>query len=303
MRILITGVSGLLGWNAARQLVGRHEVTGCFWRHPVHLEGARIIPCDLREPAEAQAIIRETRPELILHTAGLTDVDECERHPDLAHALNVTITAHVAQAARQCGARLVHLSTDHLFEGRQGWADETHPPAPINVYAETKREAEQIVQAVTPEAVIVRTNFYGWGPSHRASLSDWILMGLRQGQERTMFTDVFITPILINDLVDLLLELVQRGIRGVIHAAGSERVSKHDFAIQLAQVFGCVAGQIRPISVDAFPFTAKRPKDMSLSTAKVSRLLGRPMPTVIEGLTRLKRLEEKGWTIQMSHAC
>ncbi len=110
-----------------------------------------------------------------------------------------------------------------------------------------------------------------------------------------MFTDVFFTPILINDLGEIMLELVAAGASGLYHIAGRERLSKYDFARRVAEVFGIPNPRIQPISVEDVSLRAVRPKDMSLRTDTVARFLGRQMPMVSEGLARLRRLEETGW--------
>ncbi len=110
-----------------------------------------------------------------------------------------------------------------------------------------------------------------------------------------MFTDVFFTPILINDLGEIILELIAAGASGLYHVAGRERLSKYDFARCIAEVFDIPDPRIQPISVEEMSLPAVRPKDMSLGTDKVARLLGRQMPMVKEGLTKLRWLGETGW--------
>jgi dTDP-4-dehydrorhamnose reductase len=163
------------------------------------------------------------------------------------------------------------------------------------VYARTKYEAEQTVREVCPDALIVRTNFYGWGTSVRKSFSDWILEGLEGGRPLTMFTDVFFTPILINDLSDLILTLAARGATGTYHVAGGERVTKFEFAVQMAETFGAREPDIRQASVAGFPFRAVRPRDMSLNCREIEELMGIRMPGVRQGLERLRALRAEGW--------
>src|SRR5262249_14757224 len=146
-------------------------------------------------------------------------------------------------------------------------------PNPINVYARTKLEAEQIVQRTYPDALIVRTNFIGWGSSVRTSFTDWILTSLDRGTGLRMFTDVFITPILINDLLECIVQLLQINVSGVLNVAGSERVSKYEVGVRTARYFGYSPERIHPISVEEFPFAAPRPRDMSLATDRVCTLL------------------------------
>lgn len=295
MRLFITGISGLLGINLALQARERFQVDGCYYAHPVVMDGMCPAKLDVSSFVALDRTLRTVRPDIIVHTAGLTNVDACEANPEQAYRLNVEATHHVAKIAYALGARLVHISTDHLFDGTKPWKAETDNPTPLNVYARTKLQAEHVVAEACPQALVVRTNFYGWGTPVRASFSDWILVALRRGEELRMFTDVFFTPILINDLGEIILELIAAGASGLYHIAGRERLSKYDFAMRVADVFDIPDPRIQPISVEEMSLRAVRPKDMSLGTDKVARFLGREMPMVSEGLARLRWLEETGW--------
>lgn len=295
MRIFITGVSGLLGINAALQLQERHEVSGVYCSHPVKVEGAELRRLDLTDQAAVLDLVSEIRPQVILHTAGLTNVDACEVDPAQAELLNVRVSEHVARAAAAAGAALVHISTDHLSDGTKALTAESVQASPLNEYARTKWEAERIVSQVCPGALIIRTNFFGWGTPAKASFSDWILEGLRSGKSLPLFVDVHVTPVLINDLVAFIERLLERRVQGVFNVAGSERVSKYEFGVQLARAFEIPAGNLRPLSVHDVPLRACRPQDMSLNCDRVSALLGQRMPTLGESLARLRALGEQGW--------
>lgn len=300
MRIFITGISGLLGINTAHICHGRHEVSGCYHRHPVALPGAYVFGADLEDPRSLDDEVRRIAPEMIVHTAGLTNVDVCEEQPRRAQHLNVDAAAHVALLAQAVDATLVHISTDHLFDGSRPLRTEADVPAPVNVYASTKWQAEQTVRAACPRSLVIRTNFYGWGPPTRASFSDWILAGLRAGQEVRMFHDIYFTPILVNDLVEAMLRLVGQGASGVVHVAGGQRLSKHAFGLTLADVFGFPPALIRTVGVEEVSLRARRPRDMSLDTRRAAELIGEPLPDAVTGMRRLRRLQEEGWPARLA---
>jgi dTDP-4-dehydrorhamnose reductase len=302
MKLFVSGVSGLLGLNVAMLSRSRFQVSGSYYSHTVASDGLAAVPMDATLPGHLERFLRELQPDAIIHTAGLTNVEECEANPELACRLNVDAAQNVARAAALLGAKLVHLSSDHLFDGELPLRSETDPPKLLNVYAKTKWQAEQVVAQACPDVLIVRTNFFGWGTSIRRSFSDWILQALEQSRDLTMFTDIFFTPILMNDLVELIFQLVNRGASGIFHVAGGERLSKYDFALKLAKHFGCDTNRIFPISVQGFPFKAKRPRDMSLACRKTEDLLGNRMPAVSEGLDRLKALREQGWPEALEQA-
>ena len=295
MRIFVTGVSGLLGLNTALTLRDRVAVSGGFFRHPITAAGITAVPLDVTDAQSVYAAFDRCRPEVVVHTAGLTSVDQCEDEPTLAERLNVDASRIVASAAARAGVALVHVSTDHLFEGTLPNRSENDLPAPVNVYGRTKLRAEHAVLTELPDALVIRTNFYGWGPPGRQSLSDWILSGLQSGQELPMFEDVFFTPILVNDLAERLLDLIRLGASGVLHLAGGERLSKLDFAGRVAQEFGLSSSQIKRRSVDQHPFRAVRPKDLSLDCSRAAGLLGAPLPDAATGVRRLRELRQNGW--------
>lgn len=274
--IFITGGTGLLAlnWAAARRERGAAVTLGLHER-VVTLQGvaARRVTLDA-----VDAILRdldEVQPQLVVHTAGMTNVEQCEADPALAAFVNVTIAANVANACARRGVGLVHISTDHLFRGDAALVSESEPVAPQNVYAATKDEAERRVLDANPDALVVRTNFYGWGPSYRPSFSDMIIRSLRRGAGVTLFQDVLYTPILVETLSETVHDLVDAKARGIVHVVGDERISKHDFGVKIAKQFQLDAGLITPGLLADHPALVRRPFDMSLSNAHARRLLGR----------------------------
>jgi len=240
------------------------------------------------------AALRRFNPDLVLHTAALTNMDGCETHPALAHRLNVDATQHVATATQEFGAKLVHFSTVHLFDGTESWTTEEHMPNPLSVYSRTKLKGEEVVLRTCSDPLVIRTDLFGWGTSFNPTLSDWVLDSLRRSRELTMFADVFATLILINDLVDLIPPLVDCDAAGVFNLAGRDRVSRYDFALNLAETFQHSKDGIRAISLEDLPLKARRAKDMSVSSEKAERFLGTRMPHLEDGLSRLKQLAFEG---------
>jgi dTDP-4-dehydrorhamnose reductase len=299
MKIFVTGISGLLGVNLAWQLKDRFEVHGCFNRHVFTAKGIEAVQCDLTREGAIDALLESARPDVIINAAGQTSVDQCEADPDLARRLNIGVAVSAAGAASKLGAKLVHISTDHLFDGTAANRRETDAVSPLNVYARTKREAEDRVLDTRPGALVVRTNFFGWGTPHRESFSDWVLHGLQQSRQIPMFNDVFFTPILVNDLIDRVVGLLDAGASGIVHVGGADRLSKYDFGRRLAAAFGYADEHIVPIPVGQLTLKAERPRDMSLNSHKAEGLLDSPTPTLDEGLIRLHRLGREGWPLAL----
>jgi len=236
-RIFITGGSGLLAINWALALRGRYEVILGLHEREISLAGVQAVTIDLESVDHLVRTFETMQPQIVIHTAGLTSVEKCEAEPELAQRINVGLASNIAQACAKLELQLVHISTDHLFTGEDSMVDEVSPVMPVNVYGRTKAEAELRVLEACSRALVVRTNFYGWGPSYRRSFSDIIIESLRAGKELTLFHDVYYSPILVDAAVQAVHDLLVRKAYGIFNVVGDERISKHEFGLKLAQEF------------------------------------------------------------------
>src|SRR5207245_6923760 len=202
----------------------------------------------------------------------------CEYHPDQAHRINTLASSFLAALARELGCRFLHVSTDCVFDGTKGNYSEYDPPRPLNIYARSKLLAEEEVLRQLPAALVVRVNIYGWNAQPKYSLAEWILVELSSGRQVPGFTDVYFSPILVNDLAEILLTMLDRGMTGLYHVAGSERISKYKFARRVATTFGFEPDRVVSTRLAESNLRAPRPLDVSLCTEKVCLALGRPMP-------------------------
>jgi dTDP-4-dehydrorhamnose reductase len=260
----------------------------------VDLAGTESVRLDLSSGTAARRSIDRLAPDLVVHTAGLTNVEACEAAPEQAQRANVGISLNVAEACAAAGVRIVHISTDHLFSGDRPLVDEAAWPDPVNVYGRTKAEAEARVLDAHPAALVVRTNIFGWGPAYRRSFSDVILEALRQREPITLFEDVFYTPILMETLAKAVHDLVAAGAQGILHVSGDERLSKHDFGRRLSQQFGLDPRWIRRGRIVDDRRLVRRPREMGLSNVKARELLGRPLGGMDAQLARLQEQEREG---------
>jgi dTDP-4-dehydrorhamnose reductase len=293
-RILITGGSGLLALNWAQAINDRYSVILGLHKRLIDFWGARTQQINLESGDELLRWIEENSPQLVIHAAGLTNVDRCESDPQLAHHLNVTLAVNVAKACAITGVGLVHISTDHLFSGKESLVDENQPVAPINVYGRTKAEAEYRVLGANPRSLVIRTNFYGWGTSYRHSFSDIVIDALRVGKNLTLFEDVFYTPILVETLALAVDDLFALNACGIFNVVGDERISKSGFGIMLAEEFGLEIGDVRAGLFSDQKNLVRRPRDMSLSNQKVCNFLGRRLGDTREHLAILHQQESNG---------
>jgi dTDP-4-dehydrorhamnose reductase len=298
-RILITGGSGLLALNWAHAVSERYSVTLGLHKRQVVFAEADTQQIDLDSVDNLVCSIEKTSTQVVIHTAGLTSVDRCESEPEFARHVNVTLAANVAKACAITGVRLVHISTDHLFSGHAPLVDENQQPAPVNVYGQTKAEAERRVLDANPLSLVIRTNFYGWGTSYRQSFSDFVVNTLRAGSGLTLFRDVYYSPILVETLALVVHELVDLKATGIFNVVGDERISKYDFGLKLSEEFGLESRNVRSGLFSDQTNFVHRPRDISLSNLKICNLLGRRLGNTREHLVRLHQQETNGFAQEM----
>lgn len=295
MKLLITGASGLLGLNLALETHRAHQVTGVV--HRTRLQGAPfpVLQADLTQPGAVARLFAEVKPDWVIHTAALANLEDCERNPDLAQRLNTEVPAILARACRKGGARLLHVSTDAVFDGTQGNYTETDPPNPLSVYAQTKLAGEQAVLAEDAAAIVARVNLFGFSPTGKRSLAEFFLYNLLVGHSVKGFTDVFFCPLLVNRIAEIFVEMLQKDLHGLYHVFAAECVSKYDFGVRIARLFGLDEHLIAPISVQDFGLLAQRAPDLRMNTHKLSTALGHALPTLSPMLTRFYTLYQQGY--------
>src|SRR5271169_3276199 len=283
--LVVTGASGLLGASVLRSAVELGwETVGLCHQHVIRDPAMRVARVDLTDDAATRKLLFELRPDAIVHCAAATNVDWCEDNPKQAEAINVQASAVLAEAAATLNARLVYVSTDSVFDGNEGHYAETDEAVPLNVYARSKLAGEQETLRRNPSAMLVRVNIYGWNAQNKDSLAEWVLRRLEEGRDVPGFTDVFFTPILVNDLVSVLFAMLKQELTGLYHVVGSERVSKFEFARRVASTFGFDPARVTPCQVKDMNLRAARPLDISLNTEKIRVALQRSMPDVDSGL-------------------
>jgi len=293
-RVLITGGSGLLAVNWALAVRDFCEVTLGFHQRKIVLSGSSTKWVDLESVDKFSRTLEEVNPQVVIHTVALTSVEKCESNPALARHVNVTLASNAATACAIHGIQMVHVSTDHLFSGNESFATEDQPVDPRNVYGRTKAEAEHRVFEANSEALVIRTNFYGWGTSYRRSFSDVVIDALRAGKVVTLFKDAFYTPILAETLATTVHDLIDRNASGIYHVVGDERISKYEFGLRIAEKFDLDPQGIASGLMNERLDLVRRPCDMSLSNQKTRDFLGRKLGGVDQHLNRLKQQQHEG---------
>ena len=236
---------------------------------------------------------------MIINAAGLTNVDRCETEPDLSYAINTQIPEKLAQYCAQNKCRLIHISTDQIFDGRLSRYDENSTPTPINVYGKTKLAAERKIQEIMGHNyVILRTNFFGINCLNKQSLSEWVIEGLRQNGQVNMFTGVYFSPLLVNTLVLLIEQCITKNLTGLYDCTSDSKISKYNFGVLIKTTFD-LPGEVKPISVKQADFAAARPGNMCLDNARIKQALGLTGLKIDDEVSALYQLYQKDYPAQL----
>jgi dTDP-4-dehydrorhamnose reductase len=301
MRILVTGASGLLGLNLALEAAREHQVFGTVNTHAISTEAFDVIQTDLLAPGSVERLLDATQPDWVIHCAALADLDACEADPALARKSNTELPAKLATHVDRGGARLVHISTDAVFDGQRGDYTEEDAPNPLSLYARTKLESERAVAAANPQAIIARVNLFGWSLTAKRSLSEFFFYNLRAGKQVMGFTDVFFCPLLANDLAHILVNMLGKKLSGLYHVVSSECLNKYEFGVKLAEKFGLDATLITPSSVEHSGLKAARSPYLTLRTDKLTQALGESTPGISTSLERFYKLYRQGYPEYIKH--
>ncbi len=284
MKLLITGASGLLGLNLSLTEMDHHTIIGVD-RSKLANTPFELIKADLLDPDVEHRLLDTVKPDAVIHTAANANVDSCELDPVGARLLNAELPGELAEACAKRGIRMIHLSTDAVFDGtKEGIYTEADEPNPLGVYAQTKWEGEWAVQSANPDAIVARVNFFGWSLSGKRSLSEFFVNNLSAGKNVNGFTDVIFCPMWVNHLSRTLVEMLEKDLHGLYHVVGAQAMNKYQFGVEIARRFGLRESLISPQSVESSSLTARRSHNLWLSIHKLSTALGHELPEFSTGL-------------------
>ena len=235
-RILILGGSGFLGANWVMSSKDSHEVHYTYNKNFVEFPAATGHAFDFFFDCDLTSFLDQLKPDIIINTIALADVEKCEINKKLATRLNAEVVRDLAYWTNSNNSKLVHISTDHLFDGTQTCFFESDDVSPLNHYAFTKRQGETEAQEKDPNSLIIRSNFFGWGLTHRKSYSDHILHSLLRGSAIDLASDAYFSPLYVDHLIELVDVLIKKNASGIFHL-GSESISKYEFGVKLSQAF------------------------------------------------------------------
>ena len=287
-KLLITGVSGFLGGHIFSLAESRFQCQGTYYSSVAAQDISNWTRIDLCDFFQVFQLVSEFQPDVIIHTAANSNLDECEQNPESARATNVEATANLIGVATRQGARLIHLSSDMVFDSTGSLYTESDAPNPISVYGRTKLQSERIAQAHNNSVIVRAALIYGRRKFGGNSFSMWIENNLSQKRPTPLYTDQFRSPILAENLAEILLELCESDFTGILHAGGANRIDRFSFGRQLCDILGYDESLLQPISMHKHDHPAPRPQDVSLSVTKLAKVCTIPILSTEQGLIRLK---------------
>ena len=295
MRIFITGSNGLLGQKLLHTFsTNIHELTGCDLA-----DGSLIADVihsyrqmDITDRRQTMTVTGELAPQVIVHTAAMTEVDRCETEKEMCWRINVIGTENVLDGASRVGAKVIFISSDYIFDGKNGPYDEEAVPNPICYYGRSKLAAENLIRGSGLDWTIIRTIvLYGCGVNVRSSFVTWLLGALRAGKRVHIVNDQWGNTTLVDDLAVGIERTLILGKSGIFNVAGRGYRTRCEFALRIAKIFNLSSDLISPISTGELRQAAPRPLRSGLVIDKAERELYISFRTMDESLKLYKNQE------------
>ncbi len=289
-KVLLIGATGFLGKKIFSVLSKEYEVFGTG-RGKV---SEKIIPYDRKSKEQTRKLVEDVKPDIVIDANGISDMDFCEKNPEEAFAVNVEGTKHLIEEINRTGAKFVFISTDAVFDGKSpNPYTENDNQSPINIYGKTKEESENLIMQKCPSALILRvSSLYGFNDSSdSACFPIFVINNLKQKKEVKAVVDWNTCPTLIDDVAYAIMGLLKMNKSGIYNVVGVSCVSRYQFALDTAKIFGLDTGLIKPAKTSEMNFAAAKPLNLKLSTRKLGSE-GLKTLTHLEGLMQMKKQME-----------
>lgn len=295
IKVVITGSNGLLGQSLLNVLLkekNNYDVYG--FSKGVNRSGRndfQYIEIDITNQNQLTKELLKIKPDYIVNTAAMTQVDACENDKVKCDTLNVNVVQWLAAICQELSAHLVHLSTDFIFDGKKGWYKETDVPNPLSYYGFSKLKSEQILEKSNINYTILRTSLvYGkvFDMSKR-NIVLWVKESLENKREITIVDDQFRAPTYVEDLALACKISMDKNATGIFNIASSKLLSIYEIAMEIAEVFDLDNSYIKPIASSILNQTANRPAKTGFDLSKTNSILNFYPKTFQEDLQRFKQ--------------
>ncbi len=293
IRVLVTGSNGLLGQKLTVLLDNDPEIDVVATARGTlnyPLSSGSFDKLDVTQREAVDHVITTHKPDVVIHTAAMTQVDQCETEQERCWLNNVTAVEHVVKACEKTTSHLIHISTDFIFDGTYGPLDETAKPNPLSYYGKSKLAGEEIVQKGSVNWSILRTVLvYGITQDmSRSNIVLWVKKSLEEGKTIHVVNDQWRTPTLAEDLAMGCLLTARKKAKGIYHVSGDEIMTPHDIAIRTAEFFQLDKSLIKVTDSTHFRQPAPRPPKTGFIIEKAKRELGYKPRSFVEGLAVIK---------------
>lgn len=292
MKVLVTGANGLLGQHLVKQLIEARYPVIATGRGPSRLPftGYTWYDMDITDGLQVHGVMSREQPNVVVHAAALTQVDECEQDPRRCENINIQGASQVLTDAEMFSSHFIYISTDFVFDGEKGNYTEEDDTNPVSWYGFTKMQAEAMVQTSTIPWAIVRTCLvYGKVfDGTRSNIINWVRDSLQQGKTIKVVADQWRTPTYVEDLVKGILLIIKKKAEGVFHISGKDFLSPYMMAVQTAGYFKLDAGKIEKVDGGTFTQPGRRPLKTGFVIEKARRELGYEPISFEEGLEKMK---------------
>ena len=284
MRILITGAFGQLG-HALQSVLSKKSNYELICTGRKVKKGQEGIPLDIRNQVALKELINTTAPDILINLAAMTNVDACELNPKLAGEINVAGLEHICNSFE---GKIIHLSTDYVFDGTSGPYKEDDPLNPISIYGKTKLASEHILLEKDIKNLVIRGNvLYDYSTHTSASFLNWVVSSLKGNQEIKVVEDQFNNPTWTRSMSDIIELSIENDLEGIIHWGDSVHISRFEFAKLIAKKFSLNESLIKPVLTSELNQPARRPLQSGLSTEKLVNMLDIIPPSIDDCLDEI----------------
>lgn len=291
-RLLITGSNGMLGQRAVQFYSSKEnvELLATSVEDKSVVDSVEYVSCDIKNRDEIKKVIHDYYPDFIIHTAAFTNVDLSEKLREDAWKINVKGVEYIAEAARAIDAHIIHISTDYIFDGKDGPYSENAKPNPVGYYGRTKLASENALKISGTFFTILRTNvLYGIAPNSRPDFVRWVINSLNKKENIRIVKDQINNPAFIDDLVQGINKIIDFKKTGIYNIGGKEFLSRYDFTLRISDFFNLDKNLIAPITTEELKQPARRPLKSGLIILKAETELGYKPHTITESLAAMKK--------------
>ena len=276
-KMLVIGGTSLLGYKLLSN-TNNFELYASYNKNLINLKNVETLKIDITNIKNCEKILN-LKPDIIINTAAITNVDYCEKFEKNAFDVNVTGTKNIAKIAEKLGSKLIHISTDAVFSGDKKFYVEEDKPNPISVYGKTKLESEKIISKVNDSVILRPSVLFGWIPFEYIKTKDesrktmnfglWVIDQLYKNNKMSIVNDQINTPTLADNLAENIIEIIKKDLAGIFHLSGLSCISRLDFSKKIAKTFGYSDNLISSISSEKLKQIAPRTLESCLKCDKI----------------------------------